>query len=109
MFRSTAERRAVYVSFRVDCHRADGITTVPTAVEGVQRGFRLTTSRRREFMDRDPTQLQNEINQLIKKQLDTLGGEIFGGATDAEHREYGQRQRRIAELYGELERLKSAA
>jgi hypothetical protein len=82
MFRSTAERRAVYVSFRVDCHRADGITTVPTAIEGVQRGFRLTTSRRRAFMDRDPTQLQSEINQLIKKQLDTLG------ATDAEHREY---------------------
>jgi len=73
MFRSTAERRAVYVSFRVDCHRADGITTVPTAIEGVQRGFRLTTSRRRAFMDRDPTQLQSEINQLIKKQLDTLG------------------------------------
>jgi len=33
----------------------------------------LTTFRRRGFMDRDPTQLQSEINQLIKKQLDTLG------------------------------------
>jgi predicted RNase H-like nuclease (RuvC/YqgF family) len=60
-------------------------------------------------MDRDPTQLQSEINQLIKKQLDTLGREIFGGVTDAEHREYEQRQRRIDELYGELQRLKSAA
>jgi hypothetical protein len=54
-------------------------------------------------MDRDPTQLQSEINQLIKKQLDTLG------ATDAEHREYEQRQRRIDELYGELQPLRSAA
>jgi hypothetical protein len=38
-------------------------------------------------MDRDPTQLRSEINQFIKKQLDTLGREIFGGVTDAEHRE----------------------
>jgi hypothetical protein len=38
-------------------------------------------------MDRDPTQSQSEINQLIKKQLDTPGREIFGGVTDAEHRE----------------------
>ncbi len=60
-------------------------------------------------MDRDPRQLQSEINQLIKKQLDTLGREIFGGVTDAEHQEYEQRQRRIDELYGELQRLKSAA
>ena len=60
-------------------------------------------------MDRDPTQLQSEINQLIKKQLDTLGREIFGGVTDAEHREYEQRQRRIDQLYGELQRLRSAA
>jgi predicted RNase H-like nuclease (RuvC/YqgF family) len=60
-------------------------------------------------MDRDPRQLQSEINQLIKKQLETLGREIFGGVTDAEHREYEQRQRRIDELYGELQRSKSAA
>jgi hypothetical protein len=32
-------------------------------------------------MDRDPRQLQSEINQLIKKQLETLGREIFGGVT----------------------------
>jgi hypothetical protein len=60
-------------------------------------------------MDRDPTQLRSEINQFIKKQLDTLGRKIFGGMTDAEHREYEQRQRRIDELYGELQRLRSAA
>ena len=60
-------------------------------------------------MDRDPTQLQSEISQHIKKQLDTLAREIFGGMTDAEHREYEQRQKRIDELYGELQRLKSAA
>jgi hypothetical protein len=57
-------------------------------------------------MDRDPTQLQSEINQLIKKQLDTLGREIFGGVTDAEHREYEQRQRRIDGLYGETPEFK---
>jgi hypothetical protein len=34
-------------------------------------------------MDRDPTQLRSEISQLIKKQIDTLGKETFGGATDA--------------------------
>jgi len=60
-------------------------------------------------MDRDPTQLRSEISQLIKKQIDALGKETFGGATDAEHREYLQRQTRIDELYGDLQRLKSAA
>jgi hypothetical protein len=60
-------------------------------------------------MDRDPKQLKSEINQLITKQFDTPGREIFGGMTDAEHREYEQRQRRIDELYGELQRLKTAA
>ena len=60
-------------------------------------------------MDRDPTQLRSEISQLIKKQIDALGKETFGGATDAEHREYEQRQTRIDELYGELQRLNSAA
>jgi hypothetical protein len=60
-------------------------------------------------MDRDPTQLRSEISQLIKKQIDTLGKETFGGATDAEHREYLQRQTRIDELYGELRRLNPAA
>jgi predicted RNase H-like nuclease (RuvC/YqgF family) len=53
-------------------------------------------------MVRDARQLQSEISQLIKKQLDSLGREIFGGAADAEHREYQQRQKRIDELYGEL-------
>ena len=60
-------------------------------------------------MDRDPTQLRSEISQLIKKQIDALEKETFGGATDAEHREYLQRQRRIDELYSELHRLQSAA
>jgi hypothetical protein len=60
-------------------------------------------------MDRDPTQLRSEISQLIKKQIDALGNETFGGATDAEHREYLQRQTRIDELYGELRRLNPAA
>jgi hypothetical protein len=61
------------------------------------------------IMDRDPTQLRSEISQLIKEQIDSLGKETFGGVTDAEHREYEQRQRRIDELYGELQRSKSAA
>ena len=60
-------------------------------------------------MDRDPTQLRSEISQLIKKQIDELGKETFGGATDAEHREYLQRQTRINELYGELRCLNPAA
>jgi hypothetical protein len=60
-------------------------------------------------MDRDPTQLRSEISQPIKEQIDTLGKETFGGVTDAEHREYERRQRRIDELYGELQRSKSAA
>jgi hypothetical protein len=38
-------------------------------------------------MDRDPKQLQSEINQLVKKQLDTLVRETFGGVTDTERRE----------------------
>jgi hypothetical protein len=60
-------------------------------------------------MDRDPRQLQSEINQLVKKQLNTLVRETFGGVTDTERREYEQRQKRIDELYGELHRLNSAA
>jgi hypothetical protein len=60
-------------------------------------------------MDRDPTQLRSKINQFIKKQLDTLGWGIFGGVTDAATSGLGQRQRRIDELYGELQRLRSAA
>jgi hypothetical protein len=60
-------------------------------------------------MDRDPKQLKSQISQLINEQIDALGRETFGGATDAEHREYLQRQRRIDELYGELQRLKTAA
>jgi hypothetical protein len=60
-------------------------------------------------MDRDPKQLQSEINQLVKKQLDTLVRETFGGVRDTERREYEERQKRIDELYGELQRLKSAA
>jgi hypothetical protein len=60
-------------------------------------------------MDRDPKQLRRELTQLIQKQIDTLGKETFGGATDAEHREYEQRQKRIDELYDKLYRLNAAA
>ena len=60
-------------------------------------------------MDRDPKQLRRELTELIQKQIDTLGKETFGGATDAEHREYEQRQERINELYSELQLLKIAA
>jgi hypothetical protein len=60
-------------------------------------------------MDRDPKQLQSEINQLVKKQLDTLVRETFGGVTDTERREYEQRQKRIDELYAEMHRLNPAA
>ena len=54
-------------------------------------------------MDRDPRQLRRELTQLIQKQIDTLEKETFGGATDAEHREYEQRQKHIDELYSELQ------
>jgi hypothetical protein len=56
-----------------------------------------------------PQRVRHELTELIQKQIDALGKETFGGATDAEHREYLQRQRRIDELYGELQRLKTAA
>jgi hypothetical protein len=65
-------------------------------------------------VDRDTKQLRREITQLIQSQIDDLQiddleKETFGGATEAEHREYEQRQKRIDELDGKLYRLNAAA
>jgi hypothetical protein len=60
-------------------------------------------------MDRDPIRVRQELTELIQKQLDTIEKETFGGTTDAEHREYEKRRKRIDELYDECQRLNTAA
>jgi hypothetical protein len=60
-------------------------------------------------MECDPVRVRRELTQLIQKQIDTVELETFGGATDAERRDYEERRKRIDELYCELQRLKTAA
>ena len=60
-------------------------------------------------MDCDPVGARQELAELIQKQIDTIEKETFGGTTDVEHREYEKRQKRIDELYRELQRLNPAA
>jgi hypothetical protein len=57
----------------------------------------------------DSDSKRRELTQLIQEQIDAVENQIFGGATDAEHLEYEQRQKRIDELYDELYRLNAAA
>jgi hypothetical protein len=54
-------------------------------------------------------QLQHEILQLADKQIDSLEKETFGGLTDAELRDYEERQERIHELCDELQYLDPGA
>ena len=58
---------------------------------------------------RNEEQLRNELIQLTEKQIDTLKKRIFGGVTDAEQREYEERQDRIRDLFIELHHLNPAA
>jgi Leu/Phe-tRNA-protein transferase len=60
-------------------------------------------------MERDLVRVRRELTQLIQKQIDTVELETFGGATDAERREYEERRKRIDELYEELQRFNMAA
>jgi hypothetical protein len=54
-------------------------------------------------------QLRNELIQLTGKQIDTLERRTFGGVTEAEQREYEERQERIRDLFIELHHLSPAA
>jgi hypothetical protein len=58
---------------------------------------------------RDPQKLPRELVQLMEKQIDSLEKETFVGVTDAERREYVQRQDRIDELCETLHYLHRAA
>ena len=54
-------------------------------------------------------QLRNELIQLTERQIDTLEKRTFGGVTEAEQREYEERQERIRDLFTELHHLEPAA
>ena len=53
--------------------------------------------------------LRAELIQLTEKQIDTLEKRTFAGVTEAEEREYEERQGRIRDLFIELHHLNSAA
>jgi hypothetical protein len=53
--------------------------------------------------------LRNELIQLTEKQINTLEKRTFGGVTQAEQREYEERQERIRDLFIELHHLAPAA
>ena len=54
-------------------------------------------------------QLRNELIQLTERQIDTLEKRTFGGVTEAEQRQYEERQERIRDLFSELHHLDRAA
>ena len=54
-------------------------------------------------------QLRNELIQLTEKQINTLEKRTFGGVTEAEQREYEERQERIRDLFIDLHHLDPAA
>ena len=58
---------------------------------------------------RDPPKRTSEIVRLMEKQIESLERETFGGVTDAERREYEDRQDRIDELCRELKHVSPAA
>jgi len=53
--------------------------------------------------------VRNELIQLTERQIDTLEKRTFGGVTEAEQREYEERQERIRDLFTELHHLDPAA
>jgi hypothetical protein len=56
-----------------------------------------------------PQRVRHELTELIQKQIASIEKETYGGATDKDRWEYEERQTRIDELYGELQRLNPAA
>jgi len=58
---------------------------------------------------RNQEQLRNELIQLTEKQINTLEKQMFGGVTDAEKREYEERQDLIRDLFTDLHHLAPAA
>jgi hypothetical protein len=53
--------------------------------------------------------VRSELIQLTEKQICTLEKRTFGGVTQAELREYEERQERIRDLFTELHHLDPAA
>jgi len=53
--------------------------------------------------------LRNELIQLTEKQINTLEKRTFSRVTEAEQREYEERQERIRDLFIELHHLAPAA
>ena len=47
-------------------------------------------------------EIQAEMIQLLKQQTETVEKEVFGGLTDREEQEYGERKERISELQTKL-------
>jgi hypothetical protein len=61
------------------------------------------------MQSRNPKGVPSELVQLMEKQIESLEKEAFGGVTDAERREYENRQDRIDELCDKLRYLHPAA
>ena len=55
-------------------------------------------------MEGGVAELQTELVQLLYKQIEALELDTCVGLTDAELREYDERQERVRELHAELER-----
>jgi hypothetical protein len=60
-------------------------------------------------MDRYSNQLQSALLLLMERQVETLEKETFGGATEAELREYDERREQIHALCDAIEYLDPAA
>jgi hypothetical protein len=58
---------------------------------------------------RNQEHLRSELIQLTDKQISTLEKRTFGGVTEAEQRQYEERQERIRDLFTELHHLDPAA
>ena len=58
---------------------------------------------------RSPRALPLELVRLMEMQIESIQKETFVGVTDAERREYEERQDRIEELCSELHHLNPAA
>jgi hypothetical protein len=61
------------------------------------------------MQNRNPKGFQQELVQLMEKQIEILEKETFVGVTDAERRDYEERQDRIDELCGQFKQVNPAA
>jgi hypothetical protein len=61
------------------------------------------------MQNRNPKGFQRELVQLMEKQIEILEKETFVGVTDAERRDYEERQDRIDELCGQFKHVNPAA